>query len=269
MIDERLSGLPKNLAERIQKHTSEAGQIAQDELQADPRNDITENTVTKSNALSRAKYSFSLAEKRTMEMLISKMNPLGMQFNQYGTVDLTLYAVEYAEATGTPVAHAYRDLRLAIKSLGVKVITVTEGEYEVDRPLLFKAKYHAKQGHVIASFHPEFMPHLLHLAKEFTKYPLIEALKFRSQYTWRLFEMLMSVKAQKKPVLSLSVEDFREKMGIPKGYVWSDVNNTINKAIREIETKTEFEVSLKKTKKGKAFAWLDFEIQQRKQARLL
>jgi plasmid replication initiation protein len=269
MIDERLSGLPKNLAERVQKNLSEAAQTAQNEIQADPRYDLTENTVTKSNALARAKYSFSLAEKRTMEILVSKMNPLGMQFNQYGTVDLTLYATEYAEATGTPVAHAYRDLRLAIKSLGVKVITVTEGEYEVDRPLLFKAKYHAKQGHVIASFHPEFMPHLLHLAKEFTKYPFIEALKFRSQYTWRLFEILMSVKAQRKPVLSLSVEEFREKMGIPKGYVWSDVNNTINKSISEIETKTEFEISLKKTKKGKAFAWLDFEIQQRKQGRLL
>jgi plasmid replication initiation protein len=269
MIDERLTGLPKNLAERVQKNLSEAGQTAQNEIQADPRYDLTENTVTKSNALARAKYSFSLAEKRTMEMLVSKMNPLGMQFNQFGTVDLTLYATEYAEATGTPVAHAYRDLRLAIKSLGVKVITVTEGEYEVDRPLLFKAKYHAKQGHVIASFHPEFMPHLLHLAKEFTKYPLLEALKFRSQYAWRLFEMLMSVKAQKKPVLSLSVEDFREKMGIPKGYVWSDVNNTINKSISEIETKTEFEISLKKTKKGRQFAWLDFEIQQRKQGRLL
>jgi plasmid replication initiation protein len=113
------------------------------------------------------------------------------------------------------------------------------------------------------------MPHLLHLSKEFTKYPLLEALKFRSQYAWRLYEMLMSVKAQKKPVLSLSVDDFREKMGIPKGYVWSDVNNTINKSISEIETKTEFEISLKKTKKGKAFAWLDFEIQQRKQGRLL
>jgi plasmid replication initiation protein len=269
MIDERLSGLPKNLAERVQKNLSEAAQTAQNEIQADPRYDLTENTVTKSNALARAKYSFSLAEKRTMEILVSKMNPLGMQFNQYGTVDLTLYATEYAEATGTPVAHAYRDLRLAIKSLGVKVITVTEGEYEVDRPLLFKAKYHAKQGHVIASFHPEFMPHLLHLAKEFTKYPLLEALKFRSQYAWRLFEMLMSVKAQRKPVLSLSIEDFREKMGIPKGYVWSDVNNTINKAISEIETKTEFEVSLKKTKKGRQFAWLDFEIQQRKQGKLL
>jgi plasmid replication initiation protein len=269
MIDERLSGLPKNLAERVQKNLSEAAQTAQNEIQADPRYDLTENTVTKSNALARAKYSFSLAEKRTMEILVSKMNPLGMQFNQYGTVDLTLYATEYAEATGTPVAHAYRDLRLAIKSLGVKVITVTEGEYEVDRPLLFKAKYHAKQGHVIASFHPEFMPHLLHLAKEFTKYPLIEALKFRSQYTWRLFEMLMSVKAQRKPVLSLSIQDFREKMGIPDSYIWSRVQDVILKSINEIEKKTEFEVSLKKTKKGKAFAWLDFEIQQRKQGRLL
>jgi plasmid replication initiation protein len=269
MIDERLSGLPKNLAERIQKHTSEAGQTAQDEIQADPRYDLTENTVTKSNALARAKYSFSLAEKRTMEMLISKMNPLGMQFNEYGTVDLTLFASEYAESTNTPVAHAYRDLRLAIKSLGVKIITVTEGEYEVDRPLLFKAKYHAKQGHIIASFHPEFMPHLLHLAKEFTKYPLLEALKFRSQYTWRLFEMLMSVKAQRKPVLSLSVDEFREKMGIPNSYRWVNISRTIDACINEIETKTEFEVSLKKTKKGKAFAWLDFEIQQRKQSKLL
>jgi plasmid replication initiation protein len=81
--------------------------------------------------------------------------------------------------------------------------------------------------------------------------------------------MLMSVKAQKKPVLSLSVEDFREKMGIPDSYIWSRVQDVILKSINEIETKTEFEISLKKTKKGKQFAWLDFEIQQRKQGKLL
>jgi plasmid replication initiation protein len=269
MFDERLSGLPKNLAERVQKNLSEAGQTAQDELQADPRNDITENTVTKSNALARAKYGLSLPAKRVFEMLVSKMNPLGMQFNQFGTVDLTLYATEYAESTGTPLNTAYRDLKASIDALERERIIIDEGDYIVSRPLIFKSKYHKSEGHIIASFHPEFMPHLLHLSKEFTKYPLIEALKFRSQYAWRLFEMLMSVKAKKSPVLSLSVEDFREKIGIPKGYVWSDVNNTINKSISEIETKTEFEISLKKTKKGKAFAWLDFEIQQRKQGRLL
>jgi plasmid replication initiation protein len=58
-------------------------------------------------------------------------------------------------------------------------------------------------------------------------------------------------------------------MGIPESYIWSRVQDVILKSINEIETKTEFEVSLKKTKKGKAFAWLDFEIQQRKQGKLL
>jgi plasmid replication initiation protein len=79
----------------------------------------------------------------------------------------------------------------------------------------------------------------------------------------------MSVKAQKKPVLSLSVDDFREKMGIPNSYRWINISRTIDACIQEIETKTEFEVSLKKTKKGRQFAWLNFEIQQRKQGRLL
>jgi plasmid replication initiation protein len=79
----------------------------------------------------------------------------------------------------------------------------------------------------------------------------------------------MSVKAQKKPVLSLSVEDFREKMGIPDSYIWSRVQDVILKSINEIETKSEFEVSLKKTKKGRQFAWLYLEIQQRKQGKLL
>jgi plasmid replication initiation protein len=269
MIDERLAGLPKHLAERVQQNMSESGQTVQDELQADPRNDITENTVTKSNALARAKYGLSLPAKRVFEMLVSKMNPLGMEFNQFGTVDLTLYATEYAESTGTPLNTAYRDLKASIDALERERIIIDEGDYIVSRPLIFKSKYHKSEGHIIASFHPEFMPHLLHLSKEFTKYPLLEVLKFRSQYAWRLYEMLMSVKAQKKPVLSLSVEDFREKMGIPDSYIWSRVQDVILKSINEIETKTEFEVSLKKTKKGKAFAWLDFEIQQRKQGRLL
>jgi plasmid replication initiation protein len=76
-------------------------------------------------------------------------------------------------------------------------------------------------------------------------------------------------KSSEKPVLSLSVEDFREKMRIPDSYIWSRVQDVILKSINEIETKTEFEVSLKKTKKGRQFAWLDFEIQQRKQGKLL
>jgi plasmid replication initiation protein len=269
MIDERLAGLPKHLAERVQQNMSEAGQTAQDELQADPRNDLSENTVTKSNALARAKYGLSLPAKRVFEMLVSKMNPLGMQFNQFGTVDLTLYATDYAESTGTPLNTAYRDLKASIDALERERIIIDESDYIVSRPLIFKSKYHKSEGHIIASFHPEFMPHLLHLSKEFTKYPLLEVLKFRSQYAWRLYEMLMSVKAQKKPVLSLSVEDFREKMGMPDSYRWINVSRTIDACIQEIETKTEFEVSLKKTKKGRAFSWLDFEIQQRKQAKLL
>ena len=268
MIDD-ISGIGKDLAEKVMRLKSQAGQAAQDELQADPRNDITENTVTKSNALARAKYGLSLPAKRVFEMLVSKMNPLGMQFNQFGTIDLTLYATEYAEATGTPLNTAYRDLKASLDALERERIIIDEGDYIVSRPLIFKSKYHKSEGHIIASFHPEFMPHLLHLSKEFTKYPLLEVLKFRSQYAWRLYEMLMSVKAQKKPVLSLSVEDFREKMGIPDSYIWSRVQDVILKSINEIETKTEFDVSLKKTKKGRAFAWLEFTIEKQKQPKLL
>ena len=38
--------------------------------------DVADNSVTKSNALARAYYRFGLVEKRCMEALISKLNPL-------------------------------------------------------------------------------------------------------------------------------------------------------------------------------------------------
>lgn len=268
MIDKRLSGLPKHLAEAVQKHLDSSGQKEQEELQANEHNQMLGNTVTKSNALARAKYGLSLPAKRVFEMLVSKINPLGMQLNEFGTVDLTLYASEYAEAAGTALNTAYRDLKASIDALERERIIIDECDYIVSRPLLFKSKYHKDEGHIIASFHPEFMPHLVRLSKEFTKYPLLEVLKFRSQYTWRLYEMLMSVKAQKSPILKLTVDDFRSKMGIPPSYIWSRVQEVITKSIDEIEAKTEFEIELIKRKKGRAFAFLDFKIEKRKQQKL-
>jgi len=63
-------------------------------VEADESRCLTQNTVTKSHALSRAYYRFGLVEKRCMEALISKLHPLRLDNNLQ---EVELSAREYAK----------------------------------------------------------------------------------------------------------------------------------------------------------------------------
>ena len=86
--------------------------------ESDPLHEIVDNTVTKSHALSRAYYRFGIVEKRCMEALISKLNPLRGDNSQ----EIELLATEYAAAFPDAGKHAYEHLEKA----GDALVSITE-----------------------------------------------------------------------------------------------------------------------------------------------
>lgn len=65
-MDDQIARIQKELAAKTaNKNKDDAG-----------KRKLTDNSVTKSNALSRAYYRFSIGEKRVMEALISRLHPM-------------------------------------------------------------------------------------------------------------------------------------------------------------------------------------------------
>lgn len=220
---------------------------------------LLNHAVVKSNALARASHDLSLIDKRVAEMMIGKIDS-SIKLNQYMTVDITLHATEYAEATGTSLKRSYGELKNSVSALVHTVITIQEGNSRVQRPLMFEARYIDEEGKIIASFHPKFLPHILGLNGEFTKYYLRDALRFKSAYTWKIYEMCMSIKNQKNAVLKLRTSEFRSLLVIPESYRWINVRRLIESAKTEIETKTDLKLEVDFKKKGRAFEWIFFHV---------
>ncbi len=139
--DASLARIKANI-ERKTKNTNIAAAL-------DPRHELIENSVTKSNALCRAYYRFGLVEKRCMEAMISKLNPLRSDNVQ----EIELSALEYANTFKVSEKHAYEHLASAIHGMMRQVITMEEpGKTKpkrVEFTLMAKAEYVEDEGRVL------------------------------------------------------------------------------------------------------------------------
>ena len=250
---------------KIEAKTSEQNQQTQD----DERHSVIDNSVTKSNELARAHYRFNLPEKRVMEAMVSQLDP--RLFNEYQTQDIELKTTEYVKAFDITEKSAYREMEGAIDALLKRVITTRE-EYKgrpaiVKRPLMFRGVYEEGKGRIIASFHPDFVVHLIGLRQKFATYPLAQAVNFKSSYTWRLFEIMVSWSQDKKLTggiltgwFTVSVDELRQQLGMPDTYQWVHISDTLEKSVAELRNKARIHTSIERVKTSRKITHLKFEF---------
>ena len=257
---EKLRALAEAKAAKRQKESAE-----------DPRHDLTENAVTKSNRLARAYYRFDIVEKRIMEAMISKLD--SRLANKEQMQDIRLDAKEYAEAFGVKRHKAYEEMAEAVHRLMRTVITVRESD-DVKREytLMAEAVYHKGKGHITATFNPKIARHLVNLREHFVSYQLKKGANFKSSYTWRLFEIMMSWKQSDNPVagwFTVSVEELKEMLGAPQNYRFKDLRvRAIDKAIEEIDRELNIKVWYEPVKRGRRIELLKFNFMEDEQQRL-
>lgn len=245
----------------IEKRTANKNTLAN----ADPDHELEDNTVTKSHALSRAYYRFGLVEKRCMEALISKLNPMRNDNLQ----DIELRAVDYAKVYGVSEKHAYEHLTSAADALLNRVIVVNEANGKIRKmTLTAQALYEEKAGKVTVTFNPLIVPHLIGLREKFSSYPLKAAVDFSSSYTWRFYELLVSWAQKKEDTggvfagwLTVSVEELRQMLGVPDSYAWVIFERQVlNVVTAELLKKANIQVKITRQKTSRKITHLKIEF---------
>lgn len=255
-LDELLARIQHN----HQKKTINRNTLAN----TDPNHELASNLITKSNALTRAYYRFGLVEKRCMEALISKLNPLRKDNLQH--IELT--ATDYAKAFNVSQKHAYEHLTSAADALLNRVIAVPESpDRIVKMTLTAQAVYEEKAGKITVTFNPLIVPHLMGLREKFTSYPLKQAVDFSSSYTWRFYELLVSWAKSKKETagvftgwLTVEVDELRNMLGMPDSYRWVHISATLDKITKELLEKSHIYLKITRQKTNRRITHLKIEF---------
>lgn len=230
--------------------------------------DLSLNSVSKSNTLARSYYRFNLVEKRVMEALISQLNPVSKDTFQLQKLELK--AVDYAKTFGISEKHAYEQIESAVSGLMGRVFSIPIKDGREEFTLMSNAQYLGGEGKITCSFNLYITNHLVGLRQQFTKYPLKLAANFKSSYTWRIYELIVSWAKDTKLTGGLlagwhtfEVDDLREMLGIPKSYQWCHIKTQVlDIAISELKESLNIETQIEKIKTGKKITHLKFIFAQ-------
>jgi plasmid replication initiation protein len=243
-------------------------------LKASPQNQV----VTMSNALIRAGHGLSLSEKRIVAASIAKLDSR-VSLGSQGVPFSRLTAAEYADTFGVDLDTAYRQLRDAAKNLYARSITFYEPAHKrggkaveptlVQMRWVGSVKYHKGEGWVELHWWPALVGHLTGLKKQFTTYQLQQASALRSQYSWKLLELLMRFKST--GVAIYSIEDFCVSVGATANQA-SDFGKIrtkiIEPAVKELMVKDGWNIEWEAIKRGRKVIQLKFEFKPQTQGDL-
>ncbi|MFH4921519.1 RepB family plasmid replication initiator protein [Staphylococcus cohnii] len=109
------------------------------------------------------------------------------------------------------------------------------------------------------------LKHILNsITADFTKFELQEMTYLKSTYAKNMFRLLKQYKST--GYLKISVEDFRERLDVPKSYRMTDLNkNIFAPIINELSSIFKnLNINKVKAKKGRKIEWLEFTFEPEK-----
>jgi len=213
--------------------------------------------VTQSNDLIKSVQHLSIKAKRVFLMLIAQINPN----EQNNSRELTIQVSDYQRLTGA-TAQAYADMKQGADELRKCDIFFQEDKWTKVRGVLDGYDYEIGEAMLTAHFCKEVKPHLFNLAsKGFSKSMLGEIMLLKSIHSVRLFENLMMWK--KTGSLHIGIAQFREIMNVDTKYtLFSELRKyVLEKAVKEINEKSNWLVTFSLIKKGRKVSRIDFHIE--------
>ena len=216
------------------------------------------NMATQSNKLIEAAYRMSVPAKRVMLLLLGQIHPGQQDVSQ----KISIHAQEYSRRTGINISQSYRDIKNGCEELMNTIITTRhEKKRSTEKCVVVSwMEYHDEEGWLEATFTPWIAPYIHSLARNgYTTIAITEALQFRRFYTIRLFELLMQFKKTGERFIKL--ESLREVFQVEKDKyaLFSDFRKwVLAPSIKEINEKTEYQVSWEPKKTGKKVTSISF-----------
>jgi len=156
----------------------------------------------------------------------------------------------------------YDNLKKSVDSLVDKTIQLGKPDSTLTISLLSSAEYF-KDGRIEIEFSPKLKPYLLQLKENFTKYQLENVLSLSSFYAIRIYELCKQYEKIKERMIE--VEKLKEILKIQDKY--KKYNHFKEKVLeiakREINEKTDINISFEEIKTGRKVTSIKFLIEKK------
>ncbi len=219
--------------------------------------------VVKDNALIDASFNLSLVEQRLMLIAIVEAREI-----QDLTPDtpIEIKASSYREQYNSDSSEAYKQLAEATKQLFNRQFSYVD-KYKGEDAItvsrwLNEATYINNKGTVVIYLNRNVISMISRLEANFTKYLLDQVSDFKSQYSIRLYELLIKYKDignSKK----YTIEEIRSLLGIGVNEykVLADFKKRVlDLAVKEINDKTDTTIKYEQFKEGRTISHILFKI---------
>lgn len=160
----------------------------------------------------------------------------------------------------------YKDIKNTTKGLMKKVMSLKPldgkpGEIQV--AWLSRARYIDGEGVVQLRFDPELKPYLLQLKAYFTKYPLEDVVRFKSQFSMPIYLLLKQYLTVGNR--TLTVDDLKTKLELGTKYAQFGIFKlrVLNTAVKEINEKTGLDVDFTEVRTGRSVTAIRFEMRSK------
>jgi len=222
--------------------------------------------VVKDNSLIDASFNLSLVEQRIMLMAIVEARELPkLTFDTPVKVSVKSYIDQFKVASST----AYESLQDAVDTLFERQFSYYDPvmDERFKERWIYKASYIDDKGHVVMFFTPTVISMISRLYKNFTQYLIDEVSDFKSKYSVRLYELLIKYKelgSSKK----YTIDELRSLLGV-ENTEYKTMSlfkvNVLDKAVKEINTKTDIQIKYDQFKEGRTISHILFKLSKNKE----
>ena len=216
------------------------------------------------NALIQSRHKLSVEEIRLMDTIISFIQPEDEEFKRY-KIPVSIFQELY----GTQRKDIYGVVKRAVEGLLSKPIKIeslnSKGKkvFEMFNFISY-GRYEEGSGCFYVEIDRNFKPYLIELKEFFSRIPIKYTYVLKSTYAIRLYELLKQYENTGFRVDSLP--DLREMLGVePEEYSRFDnfERRVIKPAVKEINEKTDLEVSYTKKRTGRKISHIEFEVKSK------
>ena len=134
-----------------------------------------------------------------------------------------------------------------------------EDDEVIERFILFNHyRIHKKDQYLEISTSPNLKHILNSITSNFTKFELKEMTNLKSTYSKNMFRILKQYKHT--GYMKIKIDDFRERLDVPKSYRMTDINkNVLKPIVTELNAIfNNLHINKIKAKKGRKIEWLEF-----------
>lgn len=227
--------------------------------------------VYKSNDIINASYSLTVREQRLLLACISQIKS-DEELSDKNSFTLTVDEARDLFYSKKDRRNAYRDLVLATEKLFDRKIVMQSEDGKKERLTRWVSTVDFDHEEMTATlyFHDQIKPYISQLKDNFTKYRLKHIAELSSVYAIRVYEMIVSWHGQNKSFDEMTIDDFRNALDLGRKYKqFGELRKfVIEKAVEQINERTNYELEIQAKKRGRSFHKLQFRFNQKEADKL-